>query len=517
MARKPSKKKALAPRRPAAKKRSARAAASKRPPPSPEGTELLSMEQAIEMLKTTRPTFYRWLRTGRIKGMKVGRQWRFYREDVERFLKGQGPRIELPTDIAPLVAALGKRLEAIGGKDPSPSGTEPVQRAIARIIMIGVKMHATDLHLEPFEGGAQLRCRVDGVLHPVAKFDVRLLPALVEQIKRMAACDVLEKTLSQDGRIVLSLPEPEGELDMRVNFLPAYLGEAVTIRILRRSDISLTLDRIDYAPGDRERLMRALHAPWGLIVVSGRTGSGKTTVLYSCLMHLASPERKLLSVEDPVEYLLPGVTQVQVADKKGLTFERALRAVMRSAPNIIMVGEIRNYEILMCALQASLTGHLVLTTLHVDSAAGALKRMADIGAQPFVIAEGTRLVSAQRLVRRLCTKCSVPAEPPGHLLARAEQICRDGGIGWPGPASAFRRPVGCPNCAQTGFRGRTLIVEMLEMTPEIARALRDGAPAEELERIAIRQGMTTQAADGVRRAAEGQTTLEEVFGGLGLP
>ena len=494
-----------------------RKAAAERAAAPPLGGELLDMSQAIDLLKTTRPTFYRWLRTGKIKGMKVGRQWRFYRDDVERFLKGQEPRIELPTDIGPLVEELGRRLEQLGGADPSPDDADPVQHAVARIIMIGIRMHASDVHLEPFEDGAQLRCRVDGLLHPVAKFDVRLLPAIAEQIKRMAALDVHEKSLPQDGRIVLSLPEPDGEVDLRVNVLPAYLGEAVTMRILKRSEISLSLDRIDYAPRDRESLMRALHAPWGLIVVSGPTGSGKTTVLYSCLMHLASPERKLVSVEDPVEYLLPGVTQVQIVEKKGLTFERALRAFLRSAPNVIMIGEIRNYDALMCSLQASLTGHLVLTTLHTDSAAGTLKRMVDIGAQPFVIAEATKLVSAQRLVRVLCRQCSQPAEPPSHLLARAEQLARDGGLDWAALPKNYRKPVGCATCARTGFRGRTLIAELLEVTPEIARALREGATVEQLERIAISQGMTTQAADGVRRAAEGQTTLDEVLRVLGLP
>ena len=487
------------------------------PPRGPAaGGELLDMAQAIALLKTTRPTFYRWLRAGKIKGMKVGRQWRFTREDIERFLKGQRPKIELPTDIGPLVKALAARLAKLGGKDPSPPEVEPVQRAVNLIIVIGVRMSATDISIEPFEDGTHLRYRVDGVLHPVAQFDNRLLPAVAECFKRMAACDVLQKRLPQDGRILLSLREPDGEVDLRVSFLPAYLGESMTIRVIARLEVILSLDRIGYAGHDRRKVLRALHAPWGLTVVAGPTGSGKTTVLYSCLNHLVSPERKILSIEDPVEYLLPGVTQIPIMERDGVTFERALRACLRSAPNVIMVGEIRNFDALMVSLQASLTGHLVLTTLHTDSAANTLKRMIDIGAPPFVIADATRLVSSQRLVRLLCQECSTPEEPPQHLLDQAERLCREGGIGWDALQGKFRKPVGCAKCSQTGYRGRTLIAEVLEVTPEIGRALRDGAPVEQLQAIAVGQGMTTQAADGVRRAAEGQTTLQEVFNVLAI-
>ncbi len=496
-----------------AKKKKVRPQPAPRPPA--EG-ELLDMNQAIAMLKTTRPTFYRWLRSGKIKGMKVGRQWRFYREDVDRFLKGQQPRIELPTDIGPLVATLSERLRQLGGKDSSPADVEPVPHAVNLIIMIGVTMSASDVSIEPFEDGAHVRYRVDGVLHTAARFDLRLLPAIVEQLKSMAACDVRQKRLPQDGRILLSLPEPDGEVDLRVSFLPAVLGESVTLRVLKRLELQISLDRIGYAQRDRERLMRALHAPWGLTVVSGPTGSGKTTVLYSALMHLVSPERKILSIEDPVEYLLGGVTQIQIMEKEGMTFERALRGCLRSAPNVIMVGEIRNFDALMVSLQAALTGHLVLTTLHTDSAANTLKRMVDIGAQPFVIAEATRLVSAQRLVRLLCEECCAAAEPANHLLARAEELARAGGLDWAALPKSFRKPTGCAKCSQTGYRGRTILAEMLEITPEIGKALRDGAPVEKLQAIGIGQGMTTLAADGVRRAAEGQTTLEEVFSVLGV-
>ncbi len=477
--------------------------------------ELLDTGRAIRLLKTTRPTFYRWLRTGRIKGMKVGRQWRFRREDIDRFLKGQEPAVELPTDIAPLIRTLADRLEQVGGKDPSGPDAGPVTRAAAMAVALALKMRASDIHFDPYESSVALRIRVDGVLHQIAEFDIRLMPAVAEQFKRMAACDVAERRLPQDGRIVVEIDATP--LDLRVCFLPALTGEAVTIRLLRRDDALISLDRIDYAPAERERLLRALANPWGMIVVAGPTGCGKTTVLYACLRRLVRPAVKVVSVEDPVEYLIPGVVQVPLRRQAGLTFARALRAVLRSDPDVILVAEIRSAEDLSVCQQAALTGHLVLTTLHTDKAPETLTRMVDIGSAPFLVGDATRFVSAQRLVRCLCKACSAAATPSADALARAQELARAGGLNWGGLERAFRKPVGCGACGRTGYRGRTLIVEMIEVTPEIAQALRAGAPADELRRIAIEQGMTTMAADGIRRAAGGQTSLDEVFRVLSVP
>lgn len=477
------------------------------------------MSQAIALLKTTRPTFYRWLRAGKIKGMKVGRQWRFYTEDVQRFLKGQQPRVELPIDIGPLNQTLAAALKRVSGAAvPVNAFSSPVRATASLAITLAARMRASDIHIEPYEEKAVIRFRIDGVLHKVAEFDLRLLPAIVERFKQMANCDVLEKRLPQDGRIGVkfNLGEGEQELDLRVNFLPALTGEAVTARVLRRDEVQLSLERIDYSPADRDKLIRAVEQPWGLVIVSGPTGCGKTTVLYACLNRLVRPAVKCMSAEDPVEYMIPGVVQVGINDRIGFGFDRAVRAFLRSDPDVMLIGEIRNLEILMCCLQAALTGHLVMSTLHSDSAAGTLKRMVDIGAQPFVIADATRLVSSQRLVRCLCGKCSVP-DPPGDAeLARAEQLARTGGLQWETLGEDFRKPVGCPECGQMGYRGRTLIAEMLEVTAEIDQALRGGAPVDELRRIAVGAGMTTMAADGVRRAAAGQTTLAEVFRVLSL-
>ncbi|HUT36947.1 MAG TPA: ATPase, T2SS/T4P/T4SS family [Planctomycetota bacterium] len=479
--------------------------------------QLLTMRQAIELLKTSRPTFYRWVRQGRIVGTKLGRQWRFRRADVERFLAGQEPRIELRADLSPLIENLRRRVEALGAKDVAPPDATDIVHAVSLMIRLGVAMQASDIHIEPSRRAGRegtvgvLRYRVDGVLHPVAEIDARLLPALDEQWKTMANCDVHEKVRPQDGRIEVRLADTGQVVDLRVCFVPAVLGPSLTVRVLDASAVRLELDRLGYAPRDKERLLRALRAPWGTLLITGPTGCGKTTVLYACLNHLVSPERKLMAVEDPVEFLLPGVVQVAVRPQAGVTFATAVRSFLRSAPNVIMVGEVRDLASLQLVHQAALTGHLVLTTLHADEAARALVRMVEIGSDPFLVADSTKLIIAQRLIRKLCPECSVEAQPLASHLEQAATLARAGGLDWAALPKAFRAPRGCAKCHQTGFRGREVIAEALEVTPEIGAALRRGASLDELRTIAIGQGMTTMAADGIRRAAEGATSLEEVL------
>jgi len=482
--------------------------------------ELMDMAHAIELLKTTRPTFYRWLRSGKIKGMKVGRQWRFYREDIERFLKGEEPRIELTTDITPLTRALRDRLKDLGARELPETDEREVRTTVNHMIVLARKMDATDMHIAPQlkEAGGEpiavLRYRVDGVLQPGAEFDARLLPAIVARWKTMAACDVHEQVKPQDSRIMMRYGGDK--FDMRVCFLPASLGESLTARILDRSTAILTLDRIDYASRDKELLLKALQAPWGLILIAGAAGSGKTTVLYACLNYLAGPECKIVTVEDPVEMVLPWAVQVQVRPEQGLTFPRAVRSVLRSAPDVILIGQVRDLDTLSLAQEAALTGHLVMTTLHVDEAAGALKRMVDIGADPFVVVEATRLVLAQRLVRKLCPHCSVEETPRANQLDWAAEVTRKSGFNLQSLTPKFRKAVGCDKCRMTGYTGRTVIAETLEVTPEIGKSLRNRASLEELKAIAVGQGMTTMAADAVRRAANGETTLDEIVRVIGL-
>jgi type IV pilus assembly protein PilB len=300
-------------------------------------------------------------------------------------------------------------------------------------------------------------------------------------------------------------------VDLRVCFIPSVLGESVTLRILARNQVILGLEELQYAPHDFARIQRALSHPWGLIVCAGPTGCGKTTLLYSCLNRVTGPATKVMSIEDPVEFVLPQVVQIPLNSRAGLTFSVAMRSILRSDPDVIMVGEIRDVETLNISFQAALTGHLVLTTLHTPDAASTLIRMVNIGSPEFLVTDATRLIIAQRLVRRVCPECSVAQKPTGEQLERARARATAGGLVWEKMPAKFRSARGCAKCVQLGYRGRTVVAEVLEVTPEIAASLRRGAGAEELTAIAVRQGMTSMGADAIRRAGNGDTTLEEAL------
>jgi excisionase family DNA binding protein len=473
------------------------------------------MEEVIAMLKTTRPTFYRWLRAGRLKGTKIGRQWRFSREDVERFLKGQEPRIDLAADISPLLDTLRNRLKADGVLDEESHESESeLVQAVKLMIRLAAQMRASDLHIEPRpKGVAALRYRLDGMLQPIAELDVRLLPAIVKQWKTLVACNVHETSRPQEGRIVMKTSAAGGELDVRVMFLPAVLGETLSAHLLDPRTALTSLDQMDYAATDKKKLQRWLGSPWGTVVFTGPSGCGKTSALYACLNQVANGPSKLkvMTVEDPVEYLLPGTTQVPIRAESGMTFDGALRAVLKSDADVIMVGEIRDLETLTLSLQAALTGHLVLINLHTSEAATALQRMIDVGVSSFTVADATRLIIAQRLVRLLCPKCSVARKPAEPFITLAQKLARLGGLPWESLPGDFREPVGCQECNLTGFQGRTVIAEALEVTPRVAAALTRGAASADLRAIAVSEGMTTLASDGIRRAAQGRTSLAEVM------
>jgi len=481
--------------------------------------ELLTMDQAVEILKTTRPTFYRWVRSGKVRGMKVGRQWRFDRREIDRFLRGQEPRIEVRGDIKSLLATLRRKVEELGVRDFKLSAETEVQEAVKLMMRIGAGLGASDLHLSTHLTGQGdqkagfLRYRIDGVLHTLARIDARLMPALSEQWKLYGAVDPHARR-PQDARIVVEALGVAEPLDMRVCYLPAGLGDSLTVRFLVKDNVPLGLDSMDFSASDRERLLRNLEAPWGLILATGPTGSGKTTLTYACLNHVNRPELKVVTIEDPIEYYFPWMVQTQVNEPEGMTFARAGRAALRSDPDVIMIGELRNSEVAMLSLQMSLTGHLVFSQLHADDAPRALVRMVEMGCPPFVVADATRLVVSQRLVRVLCPDCSEPTELPARHLARAIEIARSGGLDFDSLEKNFRKPVGCDKCKRIGYRGRTLIAETLEVTPRIGEALRCGASVGELRAIAVDEGMTTMGADGIRRAAAGRTTIDEVLGVL---
>jgi len=491
--------------------------------------DLLTMPEAIDRLKTTRATFYRWLKAGKIQGVKVGRQWRFAREQIERFLSGEEPGIDLSTDLGALHAQLNGRYRELTGRDFAAAGD--VCDTVDLTMHLAVWMRASDIHISPrmhadpaasSDGEveqAAIRFRVDGVLQPIATFDLRFLPAVIARWKILAMCDVRECILPQDGRITIRIGSgdlPERLLDIRVNFLPAALGECLTARLLDREAVNISLDRLGFEGSDLEKLHRGLSAPNGFVLVAGPTGCGKTTTLYACLNEIVSPHMKVMSVEDPVEYLIPGVVQTALRPDVGLIFPAVIRSMLRSDPDAVLVGEIRDVDTLHLCFQMALTGHLVLSTLHVASAAAGLERMVNVGSEPYLVGATVRLVMAQRLVRKLCGECSQPSAPEDDQVDRARKLLKGSGVDWSDLAGGFHKAVGCAKCAQTGYHGRMGLVEILEMSPEIDRARRHGLAADELQAIAVGQGMTTMAADGVRKAAEARTSLEEVMRVLAL-
>lgn len=477
--------------------------------------ELLTMEQAIEQLKTTRPTFYRWLRSGRIKGVKLGRQWRFRPDDLARLLAGEAPRIDLTASPQPLMAELEQRLRAVGfdpaQDDADIAAGQPIDGIIGRALQLACALGASDIHIQSqrADAPALIRFRVSGVLHHPIAFDRRLLAAIVERFKAMCHCDLHETRRPQDGRMMFTFQD--APVDIRACFVPAIGGESVTVRLLRREALVFRLDRLAYGRADQQRIVEALARPSGISIFTGPTGSGKTTSMYAALQHMNRPELKVMSVEDPVEYQFDGVAQLAVNHALGVSFAHLVRTVLRSDCNVLMIGEIRDLETLQLAIQASLTGQRVITCLHTEDAVSALQRMLDMGLSAFLVADAVRAVVGQRLIRVLCNDCKAPATPMASDLAQAMALASAGGVKPEELPNSFHRAVGCPKCGHTGFRGRSLIAETLVMTPELAAALRRRATPEELRGIAIGQGMTTMHADGIRRAASGQTTLEEVY------
>jgi general secretion pathway protein E len=493
--------------------------ASKKRPPSIDrkapaqaqavaGPDVLNMDEAIASLKTTRPTFYRWLRDGRIKGFKLGRQWRFRKEDLSRYLSGEQPRVDSPVSAAPLVQQLRSLLQSVNASGPDVPA-EPVAAAAYLMILAGFHLRASDMHLQPSDNGrsALLRHRVDGVMHTVATFDGRLLPALVARWKDLAGISASETSAIQDGRIMTEVGGMG--VDLRVCIVHALHGSALTARLLRRQDIKFDIHDLGLSQQDEKRLVDAVNSPCGMVLINGPAGCGKTTVLYSCLKMLNDPQRKIMTIEDPVEYAFPGMVQMQVNDAAGMSFSKAIRAALRSDPDVVMVGEIRDSDTLHLCMHTSLTAHLVLSTLHADDSARALRRMCEMGLG-HLLGDMTLLVLSQRLVRSLCPHCRQPAALDSAQEAMVAEICRRGGLNVAELGRNFCQPAGCVKCGQLGFAGRKIIAETLRMSPGIAKALRDNRPDDEVRRVAVSEGMTTMAADGIRLAAQGLTTLAEI-------
>lgn len=387
--------------------------------------------------------------------------------------------------------------------DPTAAESDaPIIRLVHSIIHEAVRRRASDIHLEPLERRFRVRYRIDGVLVEVDSPAKRLQLALISRVKIMANISIAEKRIPQDGRIQVVLGGKP--LDLRVSSLPTAHGESIVMRILDKEGLRLGLPELGFYGDDETDFSKLISSPDGILLVTGPTGSGKTTTLYACLHHLNKSDRKIITVEDPVEYQLTGINQVPVRAEIGMSFASALRAMLRQAPNIVMVGEIRDAETADIAINASLTGHLVFSTLHTNDAPSAVTRLIDIGAKPFLVAASLRATMAQRLVRRVCRSCARDYSPTARELlalgAKPEQL----------KGARFMRGVGCAECNGTGFRGRMGIFEIFLISDEIRALIYETPSAARLRAIARRDGMRTMREDGVRKVLAGFTTIEEV-------
>ena len=376
-------------------------------------------------------------------------------------------------------------------------------RFVNQVLKDAIELRASDIHLEPFEDELRIRYRIDGVLQevPVPAQIKKFQPAIVARVKILSHLNIAEKRLPQDGRIKVRIEA--AEVDIRVSIIPMLHGEAVVMRLLRQNSALRGVRDLGMHEREYSCLRRVLELPHGIVLVTGPTGSGKTSTLYTALQEINDAERKIVTIEDPIEYQLRGVNQIQVSEKSGLTFARGLRSILRHDPDVILIGEIRDQETAQIAVQASLTGHLVFSTLHTNDAPGALTRLVDMGVEPYLVASSLEAVLAQRLVRLLCPRCKAVDDSPA---ARAYR----GRIGIPEETPIYRA-VGCRECRQTGFHGRQAIFEWMDTSNEIRQLILQNASTDVIRDAARRAGMTTLAEDGRRLVREGRTTIEEVL------
>ena len=391
-----------------------------------------------------------------------------------------------------------KEAETVAGDDESA----PIVRLVNLIISEAVSMRASDIHIEPFESRVRIRYRIDGVLVERDSPPRRLLAALVSRLKIMANMDIAEKRRCQDGRIKTRANGKE--FDLRVSILPSVHGQAVVMRILDRDSIKIGIRNLGFSEENYRKFQNIIRRPNGIFLVTGPTGSGKTTTLYSALGELNRPDRKVITAEDPVEYLLPGINQVEVKSSIGLNFASIIRAMLRQAPNVILVGEIRDSETAEMAIQASLTGHLVFSTLHTNDAPGSVTRLIDMGVQPFLVASSVMAVMAQRLARVACPKCREPVTPDLAELD-AFSISQEQAA-----VATFMRGRGCNYCQHTGYRGRVAVFELMTMNSKLREMTFNREPAQNIRRQARLMGMKSLAEDATDKALKGITTLLEV-------
>ena len=379
----------------------------------------------------------------------------------------------------------------------------PIVRYVNSLIEQAIVNRASDLHLEPGEHNMRVRYRIDGVLHEVDTVPRHVQSALISRLKIMSNVDITERRVPQNGRITVEINQRA--VDLRTATLPTVWGEKIVLRVLDTSGMDLKLSKLGFSTANAERFAASYSKPHGMLLVTGPTGSGKSTTLYATLAEISKPTVNIITVEDPVEYRLPGVNQVQVDHKAGLTFAAVLPAILRSDPDVVLIGEIRDRTTAQLAVEAALTGHLVLSTLHTNDAPSAVTRLVEMGIEPFLVGSSVDCVLAQRLARRLCDWCRTEYEPVEAELAGAR---------WPfdllGPPERLWRPVGCRSCANTGYRGRIALHEVMPVSAEIEKLAIDRASAHEIQAVARREGLVDLRLDGLAKAAEGQTSIPEV-------
>jgi type IV pilus assembly protein PilB len=431
--------------------------------------------------------------------------------------------------VRPVVAARDELLKAIDrfqrsendlddvaaslAADASPSLTNmldsvgeeaPIVRFVNSIIEQAIENRASDMHIEPTEDDLRVRFRIDGVLHEIDTVPRAVQSALISRLKIMSGVDITERRVPQNGRITVELNGRQ--VDLRAATLPTVWGEKIVLRVLDTGGIDLELRRLGFSDKNYQRFSTSFTKPHGMVLVTGPTGSGKSTTLYATLNEISKPEINIITVEDPVEYRLPGVNQVQVNHKAGLTFAAVLPAILRSDPDVVLIGEIRDRVTAQLAVEASLTGHLVLSTLHTNDAPSAVTRLTEMGIEPFLVGSSLDCVMAQRLARRLCQWCKEPYAPTETELEGAR---------WPfetvGTPEQMWRAVGCRSCAGTGYRGRIALHEVMPVSEEVERLAVERASAHDIQKVALAEGMDMLRTDGLRKAAAGDTTLAEVL------
>jgi len=380
----------------------------------------------------------------------------------------------------------------------------PIVKLVNLLITQAVADRASDIHIEPAERDIRIRYRIDGVLHEVMRSPKNIQAGLISRLKVMAEINIAERRIPQDGRIGLVVGGKA--IDLRLATLPTVFGEKIVIRILDKTSVLLKLEDLGFADESYKQYEGGFRKPYGTVLVTGPTGSGKSTTLYATLNIINSVDKNIITVEDPVEYRLPGVNQMQVNSKAGLTFSSALRSILRADPDVVLIGEVRDRETALIAMEAALTGHLVLSTLHTNDAPSAITRLIEMEVEPYLVASSLDCVVAQRLARRLCDHCKEAYKPSREELEQAkfpEHVRKE--------IKELFRPVGCTRCGRTGFRGRMGLYEVMTVTEEIERLTAEGKSSDDIKRLAIEQGMITLREDGLERARQGMTSVEEIF------